>query len=894
MLGGMERDQPASVSDRWLDAAAAIFPRSKFVTPIPVGVVVPPAAAAAIATAVDEHALTLIVAPGGSGKTTAVAWWAAESGRWRPAWLRLDRQDDDPRTLGLALLAAIRVTSPGSGGRLAQVLAGDGASDPRRLSAALVNDLADEEQLVVVLDDLHVLVGRPTLDFLGAVIDHLPPGNRVVAATRSQPGLGIARRRVRGQIAELGAEDLRLDVQAVEAMLAAEAGAAGASAHDIVKESHGWAAAVRLAVAAAGRGRGGAPVVGDAAGTFDHRLDAFLREEVLDELPDELRSFLLETSFLVDLTAAGCEAVTGRTDAADLLDAVARRGLFVTWVETSPPTLRYHELFADFLRRRLAAERPAAAVGELRRRTAGVSSPGEAISLLLDAGDDDAAARVVCDAGRVQLATAGTHVPMEWLRRFDDRAYQRHPWLGLLAGSGEIAVGRMIEARAVIEPALATLAELGDELGARHARLALVEAHLGLGDVERADGLLRSLLEEPLPPDDHIRALLARVWFDFFAADWAAIDRGLDRAFDLAFGAASDAGRRAMAIGLALELLFNGRGPGWLESKSTILAARLGGRDTQPTAAIAVVTAGAAFLRGDLDAAHRGAARASGVSEQLGGLGWLDVGLDRLRLALALAEGDHATVDALIGRARSLVGSSAVHRQERAMYAYALARSLWARGRYAEVAEAAGQLLGAVRADDRPDTVVVEAVIGALVARHEGRTVDAERGLQNVVELHRALRFALLTGLPEIELAELHLAAGDEHGALGHAREALRPFSEWDAPGLLAQDGPHAHRALLELCAGHGVYASLARRALEMPRAASPRPLAVPGASETLTGREVEILRRVAKGESNRTIAEALFIGERTVKSHMTSLMRKLQVTSRTEAAARARDLGIA
>lgn len=893
MLEGMQRDEPALTGDWWRDSASMIFPRTKFATPRPVGVVAAPAAAATIAAAVDEHAFTLVVAPAGSGKTTAVAWWANDSGRWRPAWLRLDRQDDDPRTLALALLAAIRTTSPASGARLEEVLAGDGANEPLRLSAALVNDLADDEHLAIVLDDLHVLVAGPTMDFLDSVLEHLPTGNRVIAGARSQPPLRLARRRVRGQLAELHADDLRLDVQAVEAMLAAD-GVATVSAQQIVDRSHGWAAAVRLAVVAAGAGRAFAPAFADAAGTFDHRLDAFLRDEVLDELPAELRDFLLQTSFLLDLTATRCEAVTGRSDAGDLLDAVARRGLFVTWVETSPPTLRYHELFAEFLRRRLAAEWPAARVGELRRQTALISPPGEAIDLLLDAGDADAAARLVSDAGRAQLATAGTHVPMAWLQRFDQASYKRHPWLGLLAGLGDIAAGRMVEARAAIEPALVQLIDLGDEVGARRASLALVEAYLGLGDVERADEFLRSLLDEPLPPDDHIRALLARVWFDFFASDWAAIDSGLDRAFALALGAASDVGRRTMAIGLGLELLFNGRGPTWLEARAAALAARLDDDASLPGAALQVVAAGAALLRGDLDAGHLGAARALAVAHELGGLGWLDLALDRLRLALALAEGEHPTVDALTTRAMSLLDSSAVHRQERAMYGYALARSLWERGRRAEVAEAAGRLLGAVDPGDRPDTVVTQAVIAAMVARHEDRTADAQRHLEDVVELHRAVRFSLLTGLPELELAELHLAAGDEHRALGQAREALVPFAERDAPGLLAQDGPAAHRALLELCARNSVQTALVQRALEMPGPVSPRPVALPGGSEALTAREVEILRRVAKGDSNRSIAEALFIGERTVKSHMTSVMRKLQVRSRTEAAARARDLGIA
>ena len=873
--------------------AEMMFPPTKFAHPHPVDSVAPPVVAGTLVRAIEDHAFTLLVAPAGSGKTTALSWWAQEVRAWRSSWLRIDRQDDDSQTLAAAMLAAVRAVVPSSGPRLAQVL-GDGAQiDPRRLAGAFVSDLAAIGRLAIVLDDLHLVTGRPALDFLEGVLDHLPADCRVVAAARHRPQLRLARRGVRGELAVLGADDLRLDLPAVEAMLAGSGLKDGMLARDVLAHTHGWAAAVRAAVLAAGARRAHAPRHDRALTNIGDDLDAFLREEVFDELPQRLREFLLDTCFLRDLTPAACQEVSGRHDASELLAEVARRGLFVTSVSAAPPALRFHELFSEFLQRRVTAERPPAVLAELRRRAADVSPPGDAIALLVAAGEIDAAAQIASRAGRAQLARSGAPLPVAWLSHFDEAARERHPWLGLLTGLADNAAGRMAEGREALAPALEGLKRNGDQIGARHAALALAESCLGLGDVDRAGQLLTGLLAEQLPPDDRIKALVTRVWFDFFAMNWDGVDAGLAEAFDLSLGSASGVGRRTLALGLSTELLFSGHGPAWLEANAGAVADRLDSDLSLPAAAVRVVVAGAALLRGDLKAVAREIEVAAALAREFGGLGWLDLALDRVRLGLALATGDHPTVDVVTATAEKQIASSSVHHQERAMYAYALARSLWIRDRRSEVAEVRHRFLRAVSSADRPDTLVADGVIAALVARHEGRAEDAERRLQVVLEVHRDVRFCVLTGVPDIELAELHLAGGDESRALRHAREGLRTLTERQALGVLLLDGPDAHLDLFVRCVHSGIHAAVIQQLLDAVRSRPARGVLVHDSGETLTAREVEVLRCVVRGDSNRAIASALFIGERTVKSHMTSLMRKLGVASRTQAAARARELGL-
>ena len=226
------------------------------------------------------------------------------------------------------------------------------------------------------------------------------------------------------------------------------------------------------------------------------------------------------------------------------------------------------------------------------------------------------------------------------------------------------------------------------------------------------------------------------------------------------------------------------------------------------------------------------------------------------------------------------------------MYAYATARSGPTEGRLERI-RAAQVLLGNVSDEDRPDTAVTAGVLDAMLLRHLGDLDGAEARLVAVVDLHRRVRFCLLTGLADLELAAVRLELGRSAEGVETARAALAELAHLDGVGLLLMDGPDTHRAVLEACSHDpavGEFATDALRRLTEPTAASG--LTVPQTGERLSTRELEVLRLVIAGESNRGIAQQLFIGERTVKSHMTAILRKLGVASRTAAVARCRELG--
>lgn len=95
----------------------------------------------------------------------------------------------------------------------------------------------------------------------------------------------------------------------------------------------------------------------------------------------------------------------------------------------------------------------------------------------------------------------------------------------------------------------------------------------------------------------------------------------------------------------------------------------------------------------------------------------------------------------------------------------------------------------------------------------------------------------------------------------------------------------HGGGALIEPSVARRVFAEFARlNAITPPTPKLPEPL---------TEREVDILRLIAQGKSNREISETLFLAEGTVKNYVTALLQKLDVRDRTQAALRAKELGV-
>src|SRR5947209_6954306 len=309
--------------------------------------------------------LVLVAAPAGFGKTTLLAQWlAAERSQCRVAWLALDPGDADVRQFLTHLVAAIQIAEPEVGVDALALLEAGGPTPPEAVLVSLINDLdVLADCTVVALDDYHVIDGAAVHDAVAFLLDNLPPQVTLAMTTRADPPLPLSRLRARGELVEVRVADLRFTPGEAEAFLNEVMGLRlePALVAALEARTEGWAAGLQLAALSA-RAHAAAPDgSGDVAGFVEafsgsHRfvLD-YLVEEVLGGQPEEVRAFLLDTSVLDQMTGGLCDALTCRGDGQGMLETLERGNLFVVPLDDERRWYRYHHLFADALRARLAA-----------------------------------------------------------------------------------------------------------------------------------------------------------------------------------------------------------------------------------------------------------------------------------------------------------------------------------------------------------------------------------------------------------------------------------------------------------------------------------------------------------------------------------------------------------
>src|SRR5580692_2693799 len=357
-----------------------------------------------LAGALDEGLalrLILVCAPAGSGKTALLADWAP-SGNRPVAWLSLDAADNDPVRFWRHTVAALDRARPGIGERVGLLLGPPAPASFKGLVAALINDLAAQPgdgEVLLVLDDYHLIDAQPVHVSLGFLLEHLPPGLHLVLASRADPPLPLARLRAGGQLAELRAADLRFTAEEAAALLRESAGAdlPAAAVAALAARTEGWVAGLQLAALSLRGQADPAGFVAAFSGSHRYVLD-YLAGEVLDRQPEEVRALLLQTSVLERLSGGLCDAATGLTGGQVMLEQVERANLFLVPLDEVRGWWRYHHLFADLLRARLQQQYPDR-LGALHRNAAAWSEEhglaDDAVRHAVAAGETTWAARLV-------------------------------------------------------------------------------------------------------------------------------------------------------------------------------------------------------------------------------------------------------------------------------------------------------------------------------------------------------------------------------------------------------------------------------------------------------------------------------------------------------------------
>jgi LuxR family transcriptional regulator, maltose regulon positive regulatory protein len=869
--------------------------------------------------------LTLISAPAGFGKTTLLSEWLASCER--PAgWLSLDEGDSDPTRFLSYLVAALRTIAPNIGEGVLGALRSPQPPPTESILTVLLNEIATvPDDFVLVLDDYHVVDAQPVDDALAFLIEHLPPQVHLVIATREDPHLPLARLRARGQLTELRAADLRFTPSEAAEFLNQVMGL-NLSAEEIAAletRTEGWIAGLQLA-AISMRGREDVPgFIRAFAGDNRYILD-YLVEEVLQRQPERIRSFLLQTSILDRLSGPLCDAVTGQEEGTRMLEALERGNLFVVSLDDKRHWFRYHHLFADVLYAYLMQEQPDQ-VSALHRHASEWyeqnGSAADAIRHALAAADFGRAADLVELALPAMRRSRQEATVLGWLKALPDELLHFRPVLsvayaGVLQQGGELEgvedrlrdaerwLGTTADKRERPETPSAEMVVVDEEefhrlpgsIAVQRAGLALV-----LGDVPETVKYARRALALA-SEDDYFRRGAAAALLGL--ASWRSGDlEAAHRSFADGMASLQNAGYISDAVGGSIALADIRIAQGRLrEAMRTYehalqLATEQGDPVMRGTADMHVGMSELHREHDNLEAATQRLLRGKEQGERTG----FPQNRYRWRVAMARileAQGDPDGALDLLDEAERLYVSDFFPNVRPVA---ALKARVWvAQGRLGEALGWAREQ-GLSAHDEIGYLREFEHITLARVLLAEYEIDWEERSIHEAMGLLERLLEAAGAGGRMGSVIEILMLQALAHEVQGDIPSALAPLqralmlaeSEGYVRVFVDEGRPMAQ--LLSEAAADGIMPDYTARLLASLEAEShppPSPTAQP-LVEPLSDRELEILGLIAGGLSNREISERLFLALITVKGHNRNIFRKLQVRRRTEAVARARELGL-
>lgn len=375
--------------------------------------------------------LTLVSAPAGFGKTTLLSAWAAHSDR-PCCWLSLDEGDNDPGRFLAYFVAALGTAGIQVDPEPLQLLANPGPGQIETVLNGIINQVAAAgTPLVAVLDDYHRIQQPAVHDILAYLLEHLPPGAHLVLLTRADPPLPIARYRARGQINELRAADLRFSLSEGEQFLnqVHQLAVADGDVAQLVQRTDGWVAGLQLASLALSGRPDPRDYIRRFSGSQDYIAD-FLTTEVLDQLAEEVRSFLLKTAILERLSAPLCAAITGQADSQEILKSLRHNNIFLQALDGEGRWYAYHQLFRDLLTQQLLSQYPQEVPGLYLGASTWCQQHAlihEAIEYALQGGHIQLAAGLIEDQAQATLERSEMATFIRWVERLPETSLKDRP-----------------------------------------------------------------------------------------------------------------------------------------------------------------------------------------------------------------------------------------------------------------------------------------------------------------------------------------------------------------------------------------------------------------------------------------------------------------------------------
>jgi LuxR family transcriptional regulator, maltose regulon positive regulatory protein len=842
--------------------------------------------------------VTVVSAPPGSGKTVLLRSWIGEAGlAERAAWVAVERGEQDPQRLWLAVLGALRQTVPGSA--LVRELTAAPDLDGWTIVERLLKDLAPlADRLWLVIDDLHELGSAEARRQLELLVMRSPEELRLVLATRHDVRLGLHRLRLEGELTEIRADDLRFSVDEARALFqAAGVELAGPALGMLYERTEGWAAGLRLAALSLAGHPDPERFVAEFSGT-ERTVAEYLLAEVLERQPGQVRRLLLRTSVLDRVNGELADLLTGGSGGERVLQDLEEANAFVVSLDAARSWFRYHHLFAGLLQLELRRTQPEEVTALHERAVgwfAGHGYPVEAVRHAQAAGDWGLAARLLADHWP-GLYLGGQEATVHALvAGFPARASALNAELAAVTAADELAEGSLEAAERYLGVAERGLASV-PEGRRRQAQVLLGVVRLRvqgqLGDQRTRNEQAQQLLAAAEAPE------AARPGLSEELRAFALVEIGssetwtgrLDQAeshLEQAIALARRIGRPYLElIGLTYraQMELNRWFPRAVElSRQAIdLAERHGWTDDLFTGFASYTLGSALAWQGRLDEAEAWVQRAERIFRAEANPA-AAMGGHYVRGQLELGRGRAADALAAFRAAEQLVGPHPLARPLRAWLVHALVR-------LGETDDAEQVLVGLGERDrDRGEMRIAAAALR--LARHDPDAATA--ALAPVLD--GSAGGGWRSWLAEAFLLEAIArdALGDQ-AAVGRALERALDLTEPDralmwflmhpAPGLLERQARQrtAHAALiaqiLDLLAGNE----------PAPPPAGPRaPL------EPLTKSEIRVLRYLPTHLSAPEVAGGLSVSTSTVKTHMRNLYAKLGAHSRAEAVESARALGL-
>ena len=857
--------------------------------------------------------LTLISAPAGFGKTTLLSAWIPQS-QWCVTWVSLDEGDNDPTRFWSYFIAGLQQLNPGLGENALSLFQSLKPPSLEFCLTTLLNEIATfPESFVLVLDDYHVIENPSLHEAIIFLLDHLPPQLHLFITTRADPPLPLSRLRGREQLTELRTGDLRFTPAEVAAFFNQVMGLDLSPGDIAALEAHteGWIAGLQLA-ALSMQGRDDLPdFVSAFTGSHRYILD-YLTDEVLARRPKGTKNFLLQTSILNRLCGPLCDAVTGQSEGQTSLERLEQANLFLTSLDDDRHWYRYHHLFAEVLQARLRQSQPEL-LPDLHRRASdwyeAHDSVVEAVQHALAASDVVRAAGLIererwVLQGRGEINTLHTwlnELPVETVRA-RPRLSLAYAWIFSLLEQAEAIEPRLQDAEEALAVSAVATPEQPAEIDTIRGEIATLRAEIALSrsDISHAIELCKQALK--LLPED---STLLRGVATYFLGHAQRNDGQMVTA-ERTYIEASTLGLQTDNLLLALHSLANlstvqmalGRLGKAAESSQRILqitAERQ--RQTWPVAGLAYQGLGklhyewneletaVRYLRLGIEFGHRGGLTGLEINSRSALAFTLQAqhdpdGADEvLRQIAAMTEQHHHPVYAAIAAVQEARLRLSQDRLDQAVlwaetcglhvddmapsYSHeaeylTLARVFIARDQAEAVLDLLDRLQEEAESDRRTGSLIEILILCALARQMSGDTASALVALESALTLAEPegyVRTFVDEGKP---MAELLLQARSRGIRPDYVKKLLAVFGAEE-------------------------------KSLPLPGPPAPQSSLI----EPLSPRELELLSLVADGQSNKEIAQELVVAIGTVKKHLNNIFGKLNVSNRTQAVARARELDL-